>query len=286
MMDWNDYPIVLAIARHRSLYRAARDLDVAVSTVMRRLAQIETRAGLALFHKTQDGHEPTAAGDIIIAKAEEMEALSRSVELSLQAERSAQERTLRISASQVIAPFFVAKHLSALKRACPEHEIILTITDKSPSQGIEGFDVSLWPSSPSNEDLFGRKLTNVKWATFGASDATAITPDRDEIIEIIGLDNSAQYRPLSGEDIPPTTATNSLIAAAAMASATEGLAFLPCILGRSFLRLKQLTPAQDHHIGQLWAIYRKDTTQLPQVRAALGALVKAAVQDKNLFLGL
>jgi DNA-binding transcriptional LysR family regulator len=47
--DWNDIPILLALARERSMRRAADYLGMDVSTVSRRLAAAEKRLETRLF---------------------------------------------------------------------------------------------------------------------------------------------------------------------------------------------------------------------------------------------
>ncbi len=269
MIEWNDYRIILSVARTQSLYKSARDLDVAVSTVMRRLEQIEERAGARLFRKTEQGHIPTDAGAILVAKGNKIEALTQSAENALRSEISARLGTIRISASEVIAPFFVARHLPTLRAACPDQRIIISVTDQSPSQGTEGFDISLWPSTPSNEDLFGRKITGLRWARYGVKN------DHDTEIAIAGLDASETA----------AITTDSLAMAAAISAAGGASAMLPCLLGETWPRLARLGEPTEHRIADLWAIYHKDVAELPHIRRALDVLAEAAVRDKDLFYG-
>ncbi|MEP5155178.1 LysR family transcriptional regulator [Planktotalea sp.] len=286
MIEWNDFPVILAIARGKSLYRAAQSLDVAVSTVMRRVEQIESRAGLPLFRKTDAGYVPPPAGQALILRAVDMEKMAARAENALKSERSKAQGKIRISASEIIAPFFVARHLPALQDACPDHEIILTVTNQSPSQTSEVFDISLWPSTPSNEDLFGRKLTDLKWAQFGAFATSG--QHTTSMVQLFGRDgaekvNASHRKPPSAAK--PSVSANSLITAAALAASGRAIAHLPFILGASWQGLKPLTPAENHQIGELWAIYRKADTQTPHIRALVDALAAAARADAQLFLG-
>ncbi|MEO9528077.1 LysR family transcriptional regulator [Roseibium sp.] len=292
MIEWNDYLIILAIARNKSLYKAARALGVAVSTVMRRIDQIEGRAGVTLFQKAETGHVPTRAGRLLISKAEEMEVLAQAAEHSLQSEISAGQNKVRISASEVIAPFFVARHLPKIREKCSNIDISLTVSDQSPSRTAEEFDISLWPSTPSNEDLFGRKLTRVKWALFGTKQSESTSEELSgrtgNVVSLFGRDGAEDIIPACSGLIDvsaPSISTNSLIAAASLAASGGVSAYLPCVLGRNWPGLRQLTLAADHQIGELWAIYRKNAAPSPQIRTTLDALVESAASDESLFLG-
>ncbi|WP_153771154.1 LysR family transcriptional regulator [Labrenzia sp. CE80] len=292
MLEWNDYLVILAIARNKSLYKTARALGVAVSTVMRRVDQIEERAGAPLFRKAERGHEPTHVGKLLISKAEEMEVLAQAAELSLKSEIRVGQNKVRISASEVIAPFFVARHLAKIREKCPNLDIALSVSDRSPSQTAEEFDISLWPSTPSNEDLFGRKLTRVKWALFGMTQSEntpgMLSARSGAVVNLFGRDGAEKIIPTCTDAVDVTTpsmSTNSLIAAASLAASGIGPAYLPCILGRNWPGLHQLTSSADHQIGELWAIYRKDAADSPQIRTSLNLLVEAAASDESMFLG-
>ncbi|MEP2945937.1 MAG: LysR family transcriptional regulator [Lentilitoribacter sp.] len=292
MLEWNDYPIILSIIRNKSLYRAAQTLDIALSTLMRRVEQLESRAGVPLFSKTEEGYVPTPSGQILVKKAIEMEKIANAANNALKSEIGKLQKKIRISASEVIAPFFVANHLPALREACPNHDIILTVTTQSPSQTADEFDISLWPSSPSNEDLFGRKITDLKWAYFGAetSENNLSKPLnlKEGSVQLFGRTGAERVNPKTGNSAigsSTSTSTNSLLTAAALAASGTTPAYLPFILGSSWPGLRSLTPPEDHHIGELWVIYRKTDLENPHIRSLVNVFVKAAKADTHRFLG-
>jgi hypothetical protein len=80
MLDWDDLRFFLAVARHRSLSAAARDLNVTQSTVGRRVVALESRLGARLLNRTPGGYIATLAGRSILAQVETLEATVLSVE--------------------------------------------------------------------------------------------------------------------------------------------------------------------------------------------------------------
>lgn len=76
--DWDDLRILLAVIRKGSFLAAAKELDLAVSTVSRRIAQFEARSGSALVERRSDGAHPTPAG-------RELAELANRVELDIAA---------------------------------------------------------------------------------------------------------------------------------------------------------------------------------------------------------
>src|SRR5438046_6364208 len=73
-MDWDDVRVFLAIARQGSMRAAGRALGLSQPTIARRLAAFEAGfGGQPLFDRLPDGLHLNAAGDELLAAAEEAE---------------------------------------------------------------------------------------------------------------------------------------------------------------------------------------------------------------------
>src|SRR5690242_18110941 len=73
MLNWDDLRIVLAVARSGSALRAARDLKINQTTVLRRIGRIEEAIGFSLFESRPNGQCLTPIGQRVAAAAEAME---------------------------------------------------------------------------------------------------------------------------------------------------------------------------------------------------------------------
>jgi DNA-binding transcriptional LysR family regulator len=71
--DWNDVRVFLACAKLGSFRKAADQLGLNSSTVMRRIEAFEQRLGFAVLNRLHDGVSPTPAGTAILDSAERME---------------------------------------------------------------------------------------------------------------------------------------------------------------------------------------------------------------------
>ena len=71
-LNWDEFRLVKAIADSRSLAGAADVLGLNHSTVFRRLGALEAVVGAPLFERSRSGYDPTAAGDEMIALANQM----------------------------------------------------------------------------------------------------------------------------------------------------------------------------------------------------------------------
>src|SRR3546814_16429800 len=66
-ISWDDFRLIKAIADARGLPGAAAQTGLNHSTVFRRLGQIETALGSALFERNRSGYAITPAGEEIVA---------------------------------------------------------------------------------------------------------------------------------------------------------------------------------------------------------------------------
>src|SRR6266404_4744199 len=80
-IDWDDARVFLAVARHGSLRAAGRALGLSQPTIGRRLASFEaTFGGPTLFDRLPEGLRLNAAGDALMAAAEELENAALAIE--------------------------------------------------------------------------------------------------------------------------------------------------------------------------------------------------------------
>src|SRR5437773_10975322 len=71
--DWNDVRVFLACVKLGSFRKAADQLGLNSSTVVRRIEAFEHRLGFALLNRLHDGVSPTPAGVAILDSAERSE---------------------------------------------------------------------------------------------------------------------------------------------------------------------------------------------------------------------
>src|SRR5436190_2329496 len=72
LLDRSDLELLLAIRRHGTLAGAAAAGDVVPSVVTKRLAALESRLGIKLFHRTTRRVAPTPEGEALFERAEEL----------------------------------------------------------------------------------------------------------------------------------------------------------------------------------------------------------------------
>src|SRR5581483_11055889 len=106
-LDWNDVRFFLAVARSRTLARAAAALGVDQTTVGRRIGALESRLRVALFKRGAEGFQVSAAGKGVLRAAERMEEAALELRSQAAGERSETVATVRIATTESLAEAFV-----------------------------------------------------------------------------------------------------------------------------------------------------------------------------------
>lgn len=129
-MDWNDLRYLLAVHRHGSLARAAKELKVTKTTASRRLAALEASLGVPLVQRKPAGLVLTDAGKEAITAAERVDATLGTLKERLAVKDDARPRgSVRVTAPQWIGARFIIPALPELAKRYPDLDVQLVGTN-------------------------------------------------------------------------------------------------------------------------------------------------------------
>jgi len=132
-----------AVARHRSLTRAARELSLTQPAVSMQLKDLEAASGQPLYERVGRGIELTAAGEEVAACAAGVLAQLRVTQERLDALRGLRGGRLRLGATST-AKYFTPALLAAFQADHPDVVIELTIGNRAEmAQQLEGHGCDL-----------------------------------------------------------------------------------------------------------------------------------------------
>ncbi|GEO81048.1 LysR substrate-binding domain-containing protein [Pararhodospirillum oryzae] len=126
-MTLDQLRVFVAVAERQHVTRAAQALGIAQSAASQALAALEARHGTALFHRVGRGVELSEAGRVFLGEARAVLAQVEAADRLLRDLGGAARGSLIVKASQTIASYWLPRHLVALRRACPELEILVGI---------------------------------------------------------------------------------------------------------------------------------------------------------------
>lgn len=295
-MDANDLSLVLALSRERTLASAAEKLGVDLSTVFRRLNALESRLEVRLFDRSTRGYQLTSAGELAASAAERVETELLALDREITGRDQQLSGVVRVTASEtfsysVLPPLFAQFHAIH-----PRIRVVLSIDNRVMDLSRREADVALRVRRPVDPDLFGRKLTDVAWAFFGARDG-AVNLRKDgrsfnfSKHMVLGWDEPARI--IAAEwiaaNVPPeriTFRSNSLVNQLMAVAAGLGIALLPCYLGDRDERVRRVSGVLPDLSSELWIVTHQDLKNTARIRAFLGVIGDAVVAARREFEGL
>jgi len=151
-------------------------------------------------------------------------------------------------------------------------------------------DMAIRPVRPTDEQLFGRKMTDIRWAIDGATEIqnrSTGSPD----LEAIGFGGGSlaeKTMELQMERIKASNSrlfSDSLILTASLAANSGAQCFIPLVLGEQWPSLTRKSDPFEHEFGVLWIVCHKDLRRNARVRVVFEYLIEAAKKDPELFQG-
>jgi DNA-binding transcriptional LysR family regulator len=291
-----DLSLVLALARARTLAGAAELLSLDVSTIFRRLNELERRLRVRLFERSKRGYHLTPAGERATAAAERIETELHALDREITGRDQQLTGRLRITASETLSHAVLPPLFASFRESHPGIELILAIDNRVLDLGRREADVALRTRRPSQGDLFGRRLAAIAWTFYGGTNTRGGLKRNGALLDftrqgVIGWDQPEARIVASAwieEHVPASQVvyrSNSLVNQLMAARAGVGIALLPCYLADPMAELRRLTPPLPELEGELWIVTHKDLKDTGRVRAFLTVVGDGIAAQRALFEG-
>lgn len=281
MFDWNDLRAFVAVAREGSTLAASRTLGVNQTTIARRLEALETAIDLKLVERGQAGSRLTEAGAALLAHAEAVERAAGAFGAEVEALKRGASGELRITVSESMAAAYVAPALADFRRAYPDIQIELMVTDirRDLSKGEADIAIRGTNGPFAEPGLWSVRLTDIGWALYGGLDYVQAYGAVRDLADLAGhqlvggegdMENLPALRWLleRAPGVRTPTRSNSLTNLIVAVRSGLGLAPLPKLLADGSPDLVRLIDLPELTSG-LHLVVREDLRDVPRVRAFL-----------------
>jgi DNA-binding transcriptional LysR family regulator len=158
--DVNELRTFVSVVGARSLSAAARDMDLALSVVSKRLATLERRTGIRLIARSTRYFAPTQEGMDLYERALRILAEVDHAEAALTSGQVQPQGLLRVSAPTAFGRVHVSPVCRELSRAHPSLSIDLELTDRLVDLIEDGIDVVVRIGPLKDSQLVMRKLVD------------------------------------------------------------------------------------------------------------------------------
>jgi DNA-binding transcriptional LysR family regulator len=174
-LAWDDLRYFLAFARAGSMQAAAKALGVNLSTVQRRIAELEERVGRRLVERQLGGYHLTALGEELRPAAEGVEAAVAAFERDLSARDKGLTGIVRLTCGSGVAACLRRTPLiDAFHARYPGLRVELVISDRvldlSKGEADIAIRVAIGDGKSKDEALVRRKIVDVSWSVYASHD--------------------------------------------------------------------------------------------------------------------
>lgn len=162
-------PEFLAIARDRSIRRAAISLGVTPGAVSQALQRLERRLGVSLFHRTTRRMSLTGPGEALLVR---IAPAADAIEIGLQEALHSSEQpvgTLRLVVERLALTQVLPTVLSPFRQAYPMVDVDVTVNNRQTDFVGGGYDAGIMIGSYLSQEMIAVRLSPAfRWAVFGS----------------------------------------------------------------------------------------------------------------------
>jgi DNA-binding transcriptional LysR family regulator len=166
--QWDDLKIFLAVAREESLSGAGRILKLDPATVGRRIARLESSLSTPLFVKSPQGYALSAAGDRLLAHAEQAEQAMRAGVEALTGPSEGLSGQIRIGAPDGCANYLLPQVCADIAEENPDLDIQIVALPRVVNLSRREADMAVAVSAPTAGQLLVQKITDYRLHLVGA----------------------------------------------------------------------------------------------------------------------
>ena len=170
MKDWDDYRFFLAVAETGSVSAAARVIGASQPTVSRRIAELEKRTNVRLFHHTPSGYILTELGEEILERVQSIARETQWIERKVHHADSAPGGRVVLTTTEDIGCICLAPLLRGLHDQHPEINLDLMITYQAADLISGEADIALRVGQQRSSQLIGRRIATVSFNLYASGD--------------------------------------------------------------------------------------------------------------------
>jgi DNA-binding transcriptional LysR family regulator len=292
--NWDDLRLFLPVARSGRLTEAAAILGISISTVARRLSQLEQDLGLSLFLRSQSGYALTEDGRRLLQKAEAVETAMFGV--NRLADAVATRGRVRVALPEGFAVQIVLPRLARFQAAHPAIALDLVAGPFSLDLMRRESDIALRLVKPTDNDLLVRRLGRMAHGVYAAKSLSATAAARlpkltwpAEMRRLPIAEATAAWVTPAGaapaERDAPELTLNSLNVLTAAAVNALGCALLPCLIGDAEPRLKRLAGPAGLFTQDIYLVLHRDLRQNPRLRSVADFLALCMTEAAGRLAG-
>jgi DNA-binding transcriptional LysR family regulator len=156
--DLNTLLVFAKVVEAHSFSEAARRLNMPISTVSRRIVELEDQLGVRLLDRSTRNLRLTELGAEVLEQAKQINELSEAVNDIISNKMSVVSGTLRLCAPPSISDSLIAPVVTAFQASYPNVKVQVYITERIIDQIADDVDIAFKVGTSTIPSLVARKL--------------------------------------------------------------------------------------------------------------------------------
>jgi len=271
-LEWSDLRVLLAVARCKTLRASAMSLRVDQSTVVRRVAALESALGVRLFERIDGAMTATRVGESVITDAEQIEHHVLSIQERATNQDAVIGGSVRVTTVSTIANHILIPAMAELRTRHPALCVELISDNASLSITRREADIAVRFARPSkDDDMLCQRVGEIEYAAFAA---TGTSPDELPWVTYDdSMANVPQARWIASvrreEQQPPPLLANDGEAILYAVRNGLGKSLLPVFLQARFGDLQMLPQYGTVLSREVWLIVHPRIRHLARIQSAM-----------------
>lgn len=287
MENWDDYRLILAIYRGKSLRNAAAQLAINHTTVSRRLAVLNHKFGGPVAESTPKGYQLSTLGEALLRVALEMEALVRQNQRIERATLLTLSGPINVSVPPALLQYVLLDDLCTFQQLHPG--ITLNIAANYQLADLDDCeaDVVVRVSNTPSEHLVGHRLFPLTVNYYTSHDYLFETPQdkRRWIVDPNGADPASWIRNSPCPKAPVGLKIDDLVLRHQAAAGGFGMIRGATYIARHFPELVVIGDQPGAPLMDIWVLTHPDYRGLPRIKTLMAYLTETFRTKKSLVSG-
>lgn len=269
MQNWDDYQLILALHRGKTLRNAAQSLGVNHSTVSRRLAAMQQRFGSSVAEPSPKGFRLTNIGEQLLASALQIEPIIIQDRRLERAKRLELVGEINLSVPPPILQYLLLSELSNFQKHHPQIKLNIQTSYHIADLDSCEADVVVRASNTPDEHLTGHHLFPISVNFYAAKQYLQQTsPEHYQWITDVYTGEKPEWIANTPHpNAPVSMSISDLTLRHQLANQGQGLIRGACYIAHHFENLQPLHGSKPQAFQDLWVLSHPDLAKIPRVQA-------------------
>ena len=283
MDNWDDYRVILALARGQSLRAAAKLLSMNHATVSRRLAALNHRYAAPVFETSPKGLQLTPLGQRLLEAAQQMERLIQGNRRDELAATDALQGDIRLSLPPAIAQWLLLDELSAFQQQYPQIRLQIHCSYALASLDSCEADIVVRVSNSPDEHLVGRRLFPIWLGYYCRPDYLQRPAAELGWITAPGTADWIAESPYPNAGV--ALVLDDLVLRHQLAAESGGLVRGACYIADQMPQLRRIGDGTPYPFQDIWLLTHEDLRAVPRIRLLMDYLADCLQRKRDLIEG-